>query len=154
MGYSTYSFLDLALAMDDPDVGPFTRAGEQGFGELIITMTTERSTHTVAADGTVLVTYIAGTNGTADIRVQQTSEIHTYLLNWANTKFALADSGNVSTFAGMSFTARNLVDGTQHVCQGVTPSKIPDKPYGAQPQELTWRLMVANSRQIIVGTPS
>jgi hypothetical protein len=151
MGYTTYSFLDLSLVLDDPDVGSFASSGEQGFGELHIIMTTERTVHNVAADGSVMVSYIAGSNGSADIRVQQTSELHDYLLNWANTKFSLADGHDVSTFAGMSFTARNLTDGTMHVCTGVSPSKIADKPYTSQGQEITWRLMIANSRQVNVG---
>jgi hypothetical protein len=151
--YTVYSFKDLSLAIVDPDVGPFLAAGELGFGQLSIEMTTERISHRVAADGLVMITYKAGSNATVDIVVQQTSPFHNWLLNWANTKFSNADGGQVFTLAGMQFTARNILDGTQHVCTGVTPTRIPPKSYSAEGADITWRLMAANATQINVGAP-
>ena len=146
-----YSFKDLSMTILDPDVGPFLLAGEIGMGELVIEMAMERISHQVSSDGSVMITYRAGRNGTIDIQVQQTSALHQYLLNWANAKFSNADAGNVQTLASATLTARNVLDGTQHVCKGVTPSKIPTKTYGDQGGNLTWRLMVADSQQTTIS---
>jgi hypothetical protein len=152
--YTAYSFLDLSLAFNDPDVGSYSpTAGELGFGQLTIEMTTERITQRVAADGLVMIVYKAGSNATIDILVQQVSPLHNWLLNWANTKFGNADNGNLLTLAGMQFTARNIVDGTQHVCLGVTPTRIPPKSYAADGADITCRLMAANATQINVSQP-
>jgi hypothetical protein len=152
--FTVYSFLDLSLAIVDPDVGSYSpTAGELGFGQLTIEMITDRITHRIAADGLVMIGYKPGSNANVDITVQQTSPFHNWLLNWANTKFGNADSRNVFTLAGMQFTARNILDGTQHVCMGVTPTKIPPKAYGAEPADITWRLIAANATQVNVSAP-
>jgi hypothetical protein len=152
--FTVYSFKDLSLAFEDPDVGSFSpTAGELGFGQLTIEMTTERIGQRIAADGLCMITYKPGSNANIDIVVQQTSPLHNWLLNWANTKFGNADGGQVFTLAGMTFTARNVLDGTQHVCVGVTPTRIPPKSYAADGGDITWRLMAANATQVNVSAP-
>ena len=62
----TYSFKDLVGVLVNPVFGvsiPLT-GGNIGLGQVTITMTTERTTHDVAADSTVMPSYVAGDNGT------------------------------------------------------------------------------------------
>ena len=136
--YTTYSFLDLSGAIFGP-TGFYTFTGE-GVGEVIVAMTTEKTAHEVAADGSVMVSKIAGNNGNVTINAQQTSDLHKWLLNWYNALLA----GDTSLWASTSLTLRNVVNGTSHVIHGVSPQKIPDKSYQAQGQRVSWILMAAD----------
>src|SRR5579872_3173443 len=111
-------------------------------------MNTERTVHDVASDGTVMVSYVAGDNGQVNVEVQQTSDLHAFLLGWFNTLKTLADGGDVSNWATAAFTIRNSVDGSTHIATGVSPSKPPDKVYTAQGQHLVWTLHCADLQSV------
>ena len=81
--YTTYSFLDLNAVLSNPLVGSIPFGGE-GLGEVTISMGTEKTEMSVASDGTVMGSVIAGDNGTVSITVQRTSQLHTQLLNLYN----------------------------------------------------------------------
>lgn len=142
---TTYSFTDLSGAIAHPALGAYTFTGE-GAGEISVSMTTERTAHDVAADGSVMVTKIAGNNGSISIAVQQTSPIHQWLLNWYNYLVA----ADTSQWAQSALTLRNTVTGDSHVCTGVSPQKVPDKSYQAQGQRVTWVLMCADIQNLTV----
>ena len=139
-----YSFKDLSLALDHPVAGPFSAAGELGFGQLTVAMTTELSTLATAADGNVMITAAAGRSGHLLIEAQQTSDLHSYLLGWLNAVTTARDNGDVSNWATMTVSARNVTTGRTHVLTGVCPSKFPDYPYGSQGQNVTWTLMAGD----------
>ena len=75
MALSTYSFLDLSGSISHPTIGSYLFTGE-GVGDINISMSTDRSAHDVASDGSVMVSKIAGNNGTITITAQQTSPLH------------------------------------------------------------------------------
>ncbi|HEX4209512.1 MAG TPA: phage protein, partial [Candidatus Binataceae bacterium] len=108
-----------------------------------ITNATDRTVHDTAADGSVMVSYIAGDSGAAAIEVQQTSDLHSFLLIWFNAVKTAADLGDVTNWAAGVLSLRNIVDGSIHTLTGVSPSKVPDKVYQAQGQKITWTLMAA-----------
>jgi hypothetical protein len=142
----TYSFKDLVGALTNAVFGvsfPLS-GGNVGFGAMTITMSTERTTHDVAADGTVMLSYIAGDNGDVAIEVQQTSPLHHALLSLYNQCVTAANNDDVSGWGSTSISFRTLLDGSTHLATGVSFGKIPDKPYQAQGQKITWRLMAAN----------
>ena len=142
----TYSFKDLTGVLTNSVFGvsfPLT-GGNVGLGQVTITMNTERTIHDVAADGTVMPTYAAGDNGTAAIEVQQTSALHHQLLSLYNQAVTAASNDDVSGWAATSISFRTLLDGSTHVLSGVSFGKIPDKPYAAHGQKITWQLMAAN----------
>jgi hypothetical protein len=145
---TTYSFKDTSGAFAHPLVGAFPFSGQIGQGQFTIAMTTEKTAHDVAADGAVMVSAISGDNGSVSIEVQQTSTLHTFLLSWYNTIKALMDSGNVDDWATAALTIRSIVDGSIHICRGISPSKVPDKTYAAQGQRLTWVLMCADIQNL------
>jgi len=141
---TTYSFKDLTGAFVHPLVGSFILAGGNvGLGQITIANATDRTVHDTAADGSVMVSYIAGDSGSVSIEVQQTSDLHAFLLAWFNIVKTAADAGDVGPWAAGLLTLRNLDDGSVHTLSGVSPSKVPDKVYQAQGQKVTWNLMAA-----------
>jgi hypothetical protein len=146
---TTYSFKDTSGAFAHPSVGAFTlNGGNIGLGRITVSMTTEKSVQDVASDGSVMTSFISGDNGTAQIEVQQTSDLHAFLLSWYNQIKTLADAGDVTLWAAGTLTLRNLVDGTSHYLSGISPTKLPDKVYEAHGQKLVWTLMAADAQQI------
>ena len=97
------------------------------------------ATHDIAADGSVMVSKIAGNNGTVTIECQQTSAIHKWLSAWFNALWQLP----TSEWASTSMTLRNTATGTRHIISGISPQKEPDTPYQSQGQRVSWTLMCA-----------
>ena len=143
--FTTYSFLDLSGAIVHPDLGAYIFTG-QGVGQVVITMATEKTSHNVAADDVVMVSKIAGHNGQIQVQCQQTSLVHKWLLAAYNAVY-IADT---DAWANMSATLRNTSDGTSHIITGMSFGKIPDKPYQAEGQMVTWTLFAAS----IVSLPA
>lgn len=143
---TTYSFKSLVGVLVNPvyAVTIPLAGGNIGVGEITIRMTTERTTHDVAADGTVMPSYIAGDNGEIDIAVQETSAVHTALLALYNLCVLGANNYDVLGWAATSISFTFLIDGSTHVATGVSFRKVPDKPYAAQGQRITWSLMAAS----------
>lgn len=138
MEVTTYSFTDLAGSISHPTFGAYLFDGT-GIGSVTISKATDRTAHDVAADGSVMVSKIAGNNGTLTIECQQTSAIHKWLLAWFNVLWQLP----TSEWASTSLTLRNSATGTRHIISGVSPQKEPDTPYQSQGQRVTWNLMCA-----------
>jgi hypothetical protein len=118
--------------------------GNIGLGGITIRMTTSRTVHDVAADGTVMPSYVAGANGEVDIEVQETSILHKALLTLYNVLVLQADLDDILGWAATSISFALLIDGSVHTLTGVSFDKIPDKPYQAAGQKITWKLMAAS----------
>ena len=143
MNNTTYSFLDLSGAIAHPGVGAYTFTGE-GIGSVVVAMATDKTVHDVAADGSVMISKIAGNNGSISVSCQQTSNIHKWLMAWYNY-LMIADTDE---WAQMSILLRNTSDGTSHIASGVSPSKVPDKSYQAKGQMVQWLLMAADIQSV------
>jgi hypothetical protein len=141
-----YSFEDTVGQISNPNSGltPFLLYGQLGVGELIIRMASERTAQDVAADGNVMQSYIRARNGAIEIQCQQVSVVHRFLLTLYNILEQAANAGDITGWMNTSVTVQNQVDGSTHVLTGVSFSKIPDKPYAAQGQRITWSLMAAD----------
>ena len=135
----TYSFLDVSVIILHPVIGAFTSTGE-GLGELTVTMTTERTAQDIAADGSIMVSKVAGNNGQIAINTQQTSILYKWLVDAYNISWQSA----TSLWAGMSVLIRSADDGTSHLCTGVSFNKLPDKVYQAHGQKVTFTLPCAD----------
>lgn len=143
---TTYSFKSLTGVLTNPVFGvtiPLA-GGNIGIGSITIRMNTTRTTHDVAADGTVMPSYIAGDNGEVDIAVQETSSIHRSLLSLYNLAVLYANNDDVAGWAANAISFTFLIDGSIHTLTGVSFEKVPDKPYEAQGQKITWKLLAAN----------
>ena len=142
----TYSFRNTSGSFTNPLLpAPIVFAGQIGMGSFIITMATERTVHDVAADGTIMPSYIAGNNGAFDVEMQQTSILHQQFIDLYNALVIAADGGDPSNWAASGATLRNTTVGNQHILGGVSFAKRPDKPYHAQGSKITWHLMACDS---------
>lgn len=141
MRHSTYSFLDLAGAISHPffPLGVFQFTGE-GVGSITVEMSNERSQHDVAADGSIMISKMAGNNGVITIECQQTSLVHKYLLNLFNYVW----QADTNQWAMIAIALRNISDGTSHICTGVSFNKKGAKSYKREGQWVTWTLMAAD----------
>lgn len=141
MRTTTYSFLDLAGAITHPSFpgGPYMFTGE-GVGSVTVNMQTERTAHDVAADGSIMVSKIAGNNGQIIIECQQTSLVDKYLLQLYN--YLLQASS--AEWAMAAIALRNVVNANNHIATGVSFGKLPDKPYGASGARVSWTLWAAD----------
>ncbi len=146
MAFSTYSFQDVTVTFDVPYFASFSSAGA-GLGSISIVMATTKTTHDVAADGRILVSKIAGDNGTVAITMQQNSLLHKNLLNWYNY---INVKGSTSEWAATTIRIKNIALGELTVATGVSPQKLADKPYQAQGQMVTWTFMAANIDQSLI----
>jgi Protein of unknown function (DUF3277) len=141
---TTYSFKDLSGAFIHPLVGSYPiGGGNVGLGQIVVSMTIDRTVQDMSADGSCMVSYIAGDNGSVSIEVQQTSDLHTFLLGWFNACKTAADAGSVALWAQAAFSVRNILDGSSHAMTGVSPGKVPDKTYASQGGKITWILPCA-----------
>lgn len=142
--HTSYSFGDVSVVFAHPAVGQYVATGA-GLGSISVSMTTDRTTHDVAADGSVMVSKVLGRNGSLTITVQQTSELNKWLLKlynyveqaptpeWANTRITIR-----------SASMQDLIRVT-----GASFQKLPDRPYQAQGQQVSWVLMAAEIDQAI-----
>ncbi|WNF07268.1 phage protein [Brevibacillus borstelensis] len=142
--HTSYSFGDVSVVFAHPAVGQYVATGA-GLGSISVSMTTDRTTHDVAADGSVMVSKVLGRNGSLTITVQQTSELNKWLLKlynyveqaptpeWANTRITIR-----------SASMQDLIRVT-----GASFQKLPDRPYQAQGQQVSWVLMAADIDQAI-----
>lgn len=145
MSFRTYSFQDITVAFSCPTIGSASSVGA-GIGTISVNMTTEKTVHEVAADGTVMITKVLGDNGTVAIALQQTSLLHKYLLRWYN--YINSQNASINAWASMNITISSANLGDQTICTGVSPQKLPDRPYQAQGQQVSWTLMSAEITQV------
>ena len=140
---STYSFGDVTATLNFAGIIPYSITGE-GTGSIDITMATEKTSHDIAADGSVMVSKILGDNGSVAISLQQTSTAHKMLLLWYNYLKAASSS----EWANNSMVIRNNVYGETIVCTGVSPQNKPGISFQAQGQKVTWTLMAADIQHL------
>jgi hypothetical protein len=141
---ATYAFKSVVGGIQDPDVGPFIFQGQEGVKHITIKNETERGVKDTAADGTILISYVSGASGGLEVVTQQTSSLHQYLVNWANTKFTNAENNNAENFAAAAWKVQDTLSGAIHTVTGVYPTKIPDKPYGNTAADVTWIIGAGN----------
>jgi len=147
---TTYSFRNLTGAFAHSLAGAFTFSGDQGVGQIVVHMATEKTTHDTAADGAVQISFVAGDSGTVTIECQQTSEIHAFLLGWFNVIKAAAKGGDASAWATGTLLLRDTLNDKSHVIKYISPQNIPDKTYAAQGGRMTWTLMAGDIQSTIV----
>lgn len=144
-----YSFKDMSGAFVHPSlVLPIVFTGQIGVKSVGVAMSSEKSHQDVAADGTVMISFISGDNGIVTITCQQNSDTHKALLVWYNLVKAAADLGDITTFALAAMTIRSISAGTGHMITGISIPKLGDKPYGSQGADVTWALPAANIQSI------
>jgi hypothetical protein len=127
----TYAFTDISATITHPAYTSFSIQGE-GVGDITISKAQERTAHDIAADGSVMISKIAGNNGTITIQ-----KLFNHL--W---------SAPSDQWAQMDITLRAPRMGLQIVASGVAFQKEADRPYQAQGQRIAWPLMAADIQYI------
>lgn len=140
---TTYSFVDLVGVLTSPLLdGPLQMVGGNiGLGSISIEMLTDRMDTLSGTDGVVMPSYIPGLSGKITVEVQQTSALHHALLDLFNAISTAADGGDLSDTFGTVISLRTILDGSGHLLSGVGFQKIPNKPYAAKGQNITWTLI-------------
>lgn len=141
--HSTYSFTDINATISHPDYGAITIQGE-GIGDLTISKMTDRSVHDVAADGNIMVSKIAGNNGTVSINAQQTSRLH----NWFQGLFNYLWGADTGQWAQISLTFIAPKMQKTYYCTGGSFVKEPDEPFQSQGQRVTWSILFTDIQRL------
>jgi hypothetical protein len=140
---TTYSFKDLSGAFATP-FGNLTFGGQIGMGTVTVTNATDHTAHDLAADGTIMPSFVPGDGGTVTIECQQTSIVHKFLLDWLNSCKTASMNGDLSSWAASTLYLHNTLDGSTHNVGGISPVKSPDKVYAAQGAKITWTLQACD----------
>lgn len=142
MATTTYSFRDVNGAIVPSSAAPFIlQGGNLGVGQFVVSNDAEHTTHDVASDAAVMVSFIDNDTGALTIECQQTSLLDQYLVTTFNILKTLAQNGDSTAWAGTTIMMRNPQH--THTLKGVSFTKIPDRTYTAQGSKLTWKLMAA-----------
>lgn len=141
--HTTYSFTDIDAVISHPSYGQYAIQGE-GIGDITISKMTERSAHNVAADGHIMVSKIAGNNGTVAMNAQQTSSLH----NWLEGLFNYLWSAPTDEWAQISLTLRAPKMNKTIQCSGGSFQKEADEPFQTQGQNVAWNLLFADIQKM------
>lgn len=142
MSYNTYSFTDVTAVISHPNFGQFPATGE-GLGSITTDMTTDRTIHEVAADGTIMVTKVKARNGTVSIVTQQTSTLH----QWLTRLYNYLETASTDQWAGITISIRTPAMAELESCTGVSFTKLPSNPRQQQGQNITWALIAADMQR-------
>lgn len=145
MAHSTYSFSDITATLSHPSYGSYSLAGE-GIGDMTISKTTDRTAHDVASDGHIMVSKIAGNNGSVAINAQQTSALH----NWLQGLFNYLVAAPTNEWAQISLTVTAPKMKKTYYCTGGAFVKEPDEPFQAQGQRVSWTILFADLQRLPV----
>jgi hypothetical protein len=144
VAYTTYSFEDVSVTISHPSFGQYVANG-QGLGSISTVMAADRTTHDVSADGSVMVSKIKNRSGSHAIAIQQTSDLHRWLLKLFN----YLETAPASEWASVVVVIRSPLMQDSSTSTGVSFQKIADKPYQTQGQQVTWTLMAADIQQSV-----
>lgn len=146
METTTYSFLDTSCVIAHPLLpsAAIVITGE-GAGKAVVSMKEDKSVIDVSADGSPMVSKIAGNVGSISIDVQQTSRLHKELLALYNK----VNGADTSMWANAAITLRNITDFTGHIATGVSFQKVPDKGYDKQGAMITWVFLCADIQHLV-----
>ena len=135
----TYSFEDTTVNINHPGFENYSAYGT-GIGSLSITFNTNNSSHSIAADKTVVVSKVTVHDGSVSFTVLQNSDFHKWLKRWAD----FIENAATSQFALSTLDITNKSTGASYHCVGVTHQKKPDEQFQSTAQDVTWTLMCAD----------
>jgi hypothetical protein len=138
---TVYSFSNITASISHPSTGAIS-TNNNGIGSLGISMLTERTTHDISADGGIFILKVDGNNGIVNLQVQQTSELHRWLLQLAG--FLMTPTIDHSTWAEINMSIQDNNMTTLYNCTGGSLLKIPDLTFSAQGQSVTWIIYFAD----------
>ena len=116
----------------------------KGIGDFTISMAQDRTSMESSADGNIMISKIAGNQGSLAINLQQVSDAHKFLLAMYN-ELILSPPALWAQGAGI---ARCLSDNTSHTFTGLCFQKLGDKGYEKQGKMVSWPLLAADIQSV------
>ena len=143
MAHNTYSFTDITATLSHPSYGSYSLNGD-GTGDMTVSKATDRTVHDVAADGHIMVSKVAGNNGSVVINAQQSSGLH----NWLQGLFNYLVGASTKEWAQLTMNINSPVMHKTYVCTGGAFVKEPDEPFQAQGQRVAWTILFADIQKL------
>ena len=139
MAYNVYSLPDVKSVLYHPDVGT-ANLHLCGIGKIVVSAAGDLTSHTMTADGYVVVNRLKTTNGTIQIEVPQNSIGDDFLRRWA--KWA-RNTNSPNRVARGTLTITDTVSGFKTICTGVSPQKAPDRTWDRTATNGSYTLLAA-----------
>ena len=137
MAYNVYSLPDCRTVLSHPDVGD-ANLHQCSHGKITISHAGDLTSHTVTADGYVVVNRLKSTNGTIQIEVPQNSKGDYFLRQWVRW---LKGGQNPSRIALGTLTIEDPCGNFSIVCTGVSLQKVPDRVFDRTATNLVYTLL-------------
>ena len=138
--YNVYSLEDTKVVLDHPYVGT-ANLHLCGRGKMVISYSGDISSHTMTADGTVIINKLRAENGVITIEVPQNSIADDFLQKWCRY---LRNTMHPEYFHLSTLTITDQAAGFTILCTGVTPQKIADRTFDRSSTNLTYTLLAAS----------
>ena len=139
MAYNVYSLPDCRTVLYHPDVGT-CNLHQCGHGKITVSAAGDLTSHTVTADGYVVVNRLKNTSGTVSLEVPQNSVGDDFLRRWARWARSTASPNRIALG---TLTISDNVSGFKTVCTGVSLQKAPDRTYDRTATNVTYTLLAA-----------
>lgn len=136
--FTVYSLADTSTVFGHPDVGMMVLSDEGG-GKVTLSFAGDMSSHTVTANGYVVVNKLRARSGTVSLELPQNSNSDLFLQRWCN----YIESAHVSRFALAALTVRDMATNKTYHCTGVTPQKKADRAYDSASSNVNYTLLAA-----------
>lgn len=131
---ATYSFQDILCSITGPNGTVSLGAGSAAAdGGISITMTEDKSTMTIGADGAVMHSLHAGKGANVTVRLLKTSPTNQLL----STMYAL-DTSASGVYGFNTISVRDLQLNDVVVCQQCAFAKFADVTYAREGGEMVW----------------
>ena len=139
MSYNIYSLPDCRTVLYHPDVGT-ANLHQCGHGKITVSAAGDLTSHTLTADGTVVVNRLRNMSGTVALEIPQNSLGDWFLRRWAKWQKNCQDPSRLMLG---TLTVQDTAGGFSIVCTGVTLQKVPDRVFDRTGTNLTYMLLAA-----------
>ena len=139
MSYNIYSLPDCRTVLYHPDVGT-ANLHQCGHGKSTVAAAGDLTSHTLTADGTVVVNRLRNMSGTVALEIPQNSLGDWFLRRWARWQKNCQDPSRLMLG---TLTIQDTAGGFSIVCTGVTLQKVPDRVFDRTGTNLTYMLLAA-----------
>ncbi len=139
MAYNIYSLPDCRTVLSHPDVGT-ANLHQCGRGRITVSAAGDLTSHTLTADGSVVVNRLKTTNGTITMEIPQNSVGDWFLRRWAAWQKNCQDPSRIALG---TLTIQDAAGGFSVVCTGVTLQKVPDRVFDRTASNLSVTLLAA-----------
>ncbi|MQB09522.1 DUF3277 family protein [Agrobacterium sp. ICMP 6402] len=142
---ATYSFLDVTASIAGPG-GNFSLGNGSGNSEegITVTMTEDKNTMTIGADGSAMHSLHAGKSGSVSVRLLKTSPVNKQLMtlyNYQTTSSALHGRNTI--------TIRDTARGDSITAAICAFAKAPDLTYAKDGNTVEWSWQAGKIDQIL-----